>query len=85
MQKWPKIKYGKILKSDLQDMWQEIQFEVLSPPGKVEINANFGLIPLMCTLNTALPFWIKRIPENVSSFPGIHHRQKGKKINIARF
>ena len=33
VQKRPKIKYSKILKSDLQAMWQEMEFEVLSPPG----------------------------------------------------
>ena len=54
VQIWPKIKHGKILKSDPLIKWQSMKISVL----------------FHSFAHLALPFWVKRIPENFSTFPG---------------
>ena len=51
---WPKIKHGKTLKSYTLARWQVMEISVL----------------FHSCVHLTLPFWIKRIPENFSSFPG---------------
>ena len=51
---WANIKYGKILKSYLQAMWQSVEIPVLFHP---------------CVYET-LPIWLKRAFQNSASFPG---------------
>ena len=53
-QKWPKVKHGKILKSYPLAKRQSMIISVLFDS---------------CA-HLTLPFWIKEIPENSSSFPG---------------
>ena len=52
--KWPKIKYGKILNFYRLAKWQSMEILVLFHK---------------CVYLT-LPFWLKRFPENISSFLG---------------
>ena len=54
VEKWPKIKCGKILKSYPLAKWQSVEISVL----------------FHSFAHLTLPLWIKRIPENFSSFPG---------------
>ena len=69
-QKWPKIEYGKILKSYPQVKWPSIGISVLFHN---------------CVYLT-LPSWLKRIPVHFSSFPGKFYivRKNWQKLSVAR-